>query len=194
MRQGISINEAQLAQDYPTHLHSKEFWEALGRAVATFGFLEETLAKAIFALSATSPVPDGTDPEAAVIEWIKSLERTVSDPLGPLIGRYEKLLRNHPEQRVEGIDHLIADLRRASEVRNAICHGSWGKPDAQGKSLPFFIDRNLRKIETPFDAALLDQLRSGTVGLACSVMNTVTHMGYQFPSSAGPGEPIMQDR
>jgi hypothetical protein len=30
------------------------FWEALGRTIATFGFLEEVLGKAIFAFTATT--------------------------------------------------------------------------------------------------------------------------------------------
>jgi len=38
---------------FPTHHQSAEFWESLGRAVATFSFLEEVLGKAIFALTAT---------------------------------------------------------------------------------------------------------------------------------------------
>jgi hypothetical protein len=38
-----------LPPSFPTQAHSPAFWEALGRAVATVGFLEETLGKAIFA-------------------------------------------------------------------------------------------------------------------------------------------------
>lgn len=40
---------------FPIHLHSAEFWEQLGRTVATFWHLEEVLGKAIFALTATVP-------------------------------------------------------------------------------------------------------------------------------------------
>ena len=36
-----------LPADFPTHRHKSEFWEKLGRAVATYGFLEEVLGKAI---------------------------------------------------------------------------------------------------------------------------------------------------
>lgn len=44
--------------NFPTHLHSVEFWGALGRVVATFGFLEQTLGKAIFSFTATREIPD----------------------------------------------------------------------------------------------------------------------------------------
>jgi hypothetical protein len=36
-----------------THRHSPQFWEQLGRTIATCGFLEEVLGKAIFAFTAT---------------------------------------------------------------------------------------------------------------------------------------------
>lgn len=42
-----------LLDKFPTHRHEAAFWESLGRAVATFGFLEEILGKAIFAFTAT---------------------------------------------------------------------------------------------------------------------------------------------
>jgi hypothetical protein len=35
-----------LPPGFPTQAHSPAFWEALGRAVATFGFLGEMLGKA----------------------------------------------------------------------------------------------------------------------------------------------------
>ena len=38
---------------WPTHRHTSQFWEQLGRTVATFGFLEEVLGKAIFAFTAS---------------------------------------------------------------------------------------------------------------------------------------------
>ena len=40
------------------------FWENLGRTIATFGFLEEVLGKAIFVFSATTPYPE-SEVEAA---------------------------------------------------------------------------------------------------------------------------------
>jgi len=44
------VNRDALPKMYPTHRHEPIFWENLGRVVATFGFLEETLAKAILHL------------------------------------------------------------------------------------------------------------------------------------------------
>ena len=53
---------------FPTHLHPAEFWEALGRVVATFGFLEETLGKAIFSFTATREYPE-EELEPAFAGW-----------------------------------------------------------------------------------------------------------------------------
>ncbi|MCI0466534.1 MAG: hypothetical protein L0Y57_05950, partial [Beijerinckiaceae bacterium] len=47
----------KLPAQFPTHLHPPAFWEALGRVVATFGFLEETLGKAIFPLPQRNSIP-----------------------------------------------------------------------------------------------------------------------------------------
>lgn len=184
------VDISKLPDSYPTHRHAHDFWESLGRAVATFGFLEEILAKAVFALTATTPVPEGANPDDAIRLWIKDLERVVSDTLGVLIGKYETALTTHPEAQVVGVDILIADLRHASRIRNVICHGSWAAPNEHGASLPFFVDRDLRIFNTPLDAAGLDRIRVGTVELACKVVSTVAHMGYQFPSSEGPGQRI----
>ena len=52
------IDRSGLPVSYPTHAHQPEFWEALGRSVATFGFLEEVLLKAIFALTATTHISE----------------------------------------------------------------------------------------------------------------------------------------
>src|SRR5690606_32245141 len=87
---------------------------------------------------------------------------------------------------------LIADLRAAAVVRNVMCHGSWGMPDDADRSLPLFVNKRIEKFETPIDIAYLEQLQRHTAELACAVINTVTHMGWQFPGSSGPEDPILR--
>ena len=60
--------------------------------------------------------------------------------------------------------------------------------------MPFFVDKKKRIFETPIDVAYLGQVRQHVVELICNVINTVTHMGWQFPGSSGPGNPIFQSR
>lgn len=185
------VDVERLPVNFPTHRHSSDFWQALGRAVATFGFLEETLGKAIFSFTAMRSYPDDQIQEAYG-SWLKTLERALSDPLGNLIDSYAKAVRDHGGASIESLDELIADLRAAAVVRNVICHGSWGMPDDAGRSLPLFVNKRIEKFETPIDTTYLDQLRRHTAELACAVINTVTHMGWQFPGSSGPGDPIFR--
>jgi len=185
------VDVDRLPVGFPTHRHSSDFWQALGRAVATFGFLEETLGKAIFSFTAMRPYPDDQAQEAYQ-GWLKTLERALSDPLGNLIDSYGKAVHDHGDASIENLNELIADLRAAAVVRNVICHGSWGMPDDFGRSLPLFVNKRIEKFETPIDMAFLEQLRRHTAELACAVVNTVTHMGWQFPGSSGPGDPILR--
>lgn len=182
-----------LAPEFPTHLHPEPFWTALGRAVATFGFLEEALGKAIFAFTATRSYPED-EVGAAYEKWLPTLRRALSDPLGQLIDTYGRAVREHQDATIENLPELLADLRAASTVRNVLCHGSWRAPDERGRSLPLFISRQGGRFDTPIDQAFLGQVQRHVAELACAVVNTVTHMGWQFPGSSGPGEPIWRDK
>ena len=185
------IDAGRLPPEFPTHRHPAEFWTALGRAVATFGFLEETLGKAIFSFTATRSYPED-EIDAAYNMWLPTLRRALSDPLGNLIDTFGKAAREHGSTTIENLNELLDDLRAASLVRNVICHGSWRVPDGAGRSTPLFVNRVGEKFEKALDVTFLDQLQRNTAGLACAVVNTVTHMGWQFPGSSGPGEPILR--
>ncbi|WP_456293242.1 hypothetical protein [Pseudomonas sp. AK106] len=185
------IDREHLPSDYPTHRHSGEFWEQLGRAVATYGFLEQALGRAIFALTATRQY--GQDElEEAYGKWPGLLERALSDPLGPLIDAYREALDNHHEMPAAKPEQLIKDLKCAAKLRNVLCHGSWQVPDVEGKSLPLFVDKKLNIFATSIDVAWLQQVREHVASLACDVIDSVSSMGLQFPGSAGLGEVILK--
>lgn len=192
-RKPYAVNFAALPDDFPTHRHDPRFWEALGRVVATFGFLEETLGKAIFAITATTEYSDEAV-AAAVVKWGGTLEAALTDALGAKITGYERAVKANGEGALGNITWLIEDLRKASKVRNALCHGSWGLPDEAGASIPFFVNRELLRFETKVDVAFLGQVQRHATELAVAVINSVTGMGWQFPGSNGPGEPIWQAR
>ncbi len=181
----------KLPAQFPTHLHPAEFWEALGRVVATFGFLEEMLGKAIFSFTATQQYSE-TEIQAAYGRWLPTLYRALSDPLGGLIDSYKKAVSENQKATISNPEELIDHLRKASVIRNVLCHGSWNRPpDELGQSLPLFINRNNDIFETSIDLAYLKQVQRHTAELACAVINTVTQMGYRFPGSNGPGNPIL---
>ncbi|MEG9624948.1 hypothetical protein [Pseudomonas guariconensis] len=183
------IDRDRLPTDFPTHRHSSEFWEQLGRAVATFGFLEEILKKAIFALTATRRyAPD--EIEEAFGRWERKLGQTLTDTLGRLTKDYGQALRAHPKGVVANVEDLIERLHRAAILRNVLCHGSWQAPREEGRSLPTFVSNELMIFNTPVDTLYLQQIRRGIVELSCDVIESVTGIGLQFPGSNSPGQPI----
>jgi hypothetical protein len=183
------IDTQKLPTDFPTHKHAPEFWEALGCTVATFGFLEEVLGKAIFSFTGTRRVPPNKA-QAEFEKWLPTLERALSDPLGGLIDSYAKAVRANTGTTITNIDELVEKLRKASVIRNVLCHGSWKIPDKEGRSLPLFVDKNKEVFETPIDVAYLKQMQRHVAELTCAVISSVTAMGWQFPGSNGPGLPI----
>ncbi len=186
---GYVVDFHRLPMGFPTHMHASTFWESLGRAVATFGFLEETLTKAIFSFTATKPYS-----EAEVLEaynkWLPKLEKSLTDQLWNLAESYGKAVREHPHSKLEGLDNLIEHLKEASKIRNVICHGLWRPPNADGASVPFFVNRQKERFETPINVDFIDQVQKHVTELICLVISSVTSMGWQFPGSNGPGKVI----
>ena len=177
-RNGVDQNA--LPENFPTHRHETYFWECLGRTVATFGFLEYILTKAIFAFTATTKYSE-EEFEKAYAQWLPTLEKFLSDQLRCLISTYSKAVRDNSDATIENLEDLLTDLREASKIRNVICHGSWRTPDQNGASIPFFVNRQKEHFKTPIDVSFLMQVQKHTVELVCAVINSVTHMGWQFP-------------
>lgn len=73
---GYLIDFNSLPKHFPTHRHDAKFWESLGRVVATFGYLEEILAKAIFSFTATKDYSED-EIEDAFSKWLPKLERAL---------------------------------------------------------------------------------------------------------------------
>lgn len=188
-RKGYVVNIGGLPNKFPTQVHSPSFWESLGRAVATFGFLEETLTKAIFSFTATRPYSEA-EIQDVYNKWVPFLEKTLSNQLDSLISSYEKAVKDHPDSNVNDFDRFVEDLRQAAKIRNVICHGSWHPPNQNGASIPFFVNRKKEVFETQIDCEFLDQMQRHTSELTAVVVSTVTAMGWQFPGSNGPGNAI----
>lgn len=185
------VRRDRLPPLFPTQLHSPQFWEQFGRTVATYGFLEEVLGKAIFAFTATRTYgPDEID--AAYQAWLPRLERALKDPLSNLAESYGKAARDNPATTAEIANELVEDIKKAIVIRNVLCHGSWQAPDANGASVPLFVNRQNEVSCTAIDIAFLQQVQAYVAELACCVIETVTHIGWQFPGGAGPGKPIIE--
>jgi hypothetical protein len=185
------IDQSRLPPLFPTHRHTAQFWEQLGRTIATYGFLEEVLGKAIFAFTATRKY-SADEIEMAYQAWLPKLERALTDQLWNLADSYGAAARDNPATTTENLEGLVDDIKKATAIRNALCHGSWRAPNADGASVLLFVNRQKQVFDTPIDVAFLEQLQAHVAELACSVMDTVTQMGWQFPGSAGPGHSILR--
>lgn len=183
------VDVDRLPAQFPTNQMDNAFWESLGRTVATFGYLESILGRAVFALTATTPYKN-SEIEEAYEKWLPTLERALTGALGSLISDYANAVRQHPNADDTELDILLNELIKASKLRNALCHGTWEPPNSQGASRPFFIDRKLQLFETPIDRKKMDQIRQRVTELSCEVINSVTQLGFQFPGTSGPGTPI----
>lgn len=190
LNQGHSIKVDELPAFYPTHKHSGQFWEALGRAVASFGFLENVLARAIFAFTATTRYPE-SEIEEEYKKWITKLENSLSDTLIPLIETYDSSVKNSGHSLPEHFIDLIDELKRVSEYRNVLCHGCWDAPDENGSSTPFYVrKRDKMKFTTAIDINILKNIQRSVSQLIVAIIETVTTLGYRFPGSRGPGSEI----
>lgn len=181
------INREKLDPNYPTHVLGTEFCEELGRTVATFGFIEDMLRKAIYGLTGAKQFDPEGDP-SVFADWIKTLEKTLKDQLGGLIDAYGEALATN--SKTKELDHaaLLAKLKAAKDIRNVLCHASWGKPDDKGAIVPRFVNRSLLVFATPVDIAFLKSTRAELRHLICDILDSVTSVGYQFPGSGSPGE------
>ena len=179
------IDKNKLPHLFPTHNHSSEFWEFLGRTIATFGFLEFILKRAIFAFSSRKEVLE-TDAKQELEKWYGMLEKVLPGQLYIIVERYEKIVKETPGANIENFDDLINDIKYSVDIRNILCHGSWDNPDENGATEPFFINRRLERCATHIDIAFLSQTQAAVADMACAVINSVTSMGWEFPGTETP--------
>ena len=185
-----TVNQSRLPPNFPTHGHHPEFWEQLGRCVATFGLLEEVLGKAIFAFTATT-LYQTHEIDVAYTSWPSQLEKALYEPLAGLITAFEKAGRANQSCDHTQLELLVQELNKAAQIRNLLRHGSSQLPDSKRASIPFFVNRKVQVFDTPIDTNSLKQIQASTANLICSVVDTITRMGFQFPGSGGPGIPII---
>jgi len=169
-----------LPERFPTHRHQREFWESLGRAVATFGFLEEILGKAIYSFMGAQTCNE-SEIDDALEKWKPKLEGALSDPLGKLITDYEKAVKEHKDTNDYDFGTLIDELEKAAEWRNILCHGSWQLPDVEGAFVPRFVNKRLEVFDDTVSTETLDSIQRSVAILSCKVINSVMAMGWPFP-------------
>lgn len=137
---------------------SSDFAEALGRAVAGFGFLEEVLKHAIHALSLDRL---GASPTEAQIDgWAARMEQIRGDSLGTLIDAFLGAC-----DRCGGRRDMRAELQAIRDRRNMLCHASW-KPVPQSEGggwRPAFVTSREIAVPARMVPADLRRIRAETL-------------------------------
>ncbi|TXL14348.1 hypothetical protein BMR06_16445 [Methylococcaceae bacterium HT5] len=180
------IDKEKTPKGYPTHKHQADFWEHLGRTVATFGYLEDTLVKGIYVFEVMTKRDKKVNNEKDLKDfedWNNKLNsrllNNMSLPFGELVKKYHNLANNNSlinkddviKEGLDGLDEIVKD-------RNLLCHAAWGLPNKEGKSLAIYVNNDEEKsyLETPIGTEFLQKIQKHTAELICLVMCIITKL------------------
>ena len=110
------------------------FWEELGKTVAMFGKLEESLISACYGLTKPPAEPSSLRPEQmqAHLEWYAKVEGFKTDAMGAATNRFLSLLKKDGRVPESVRDELRAQFDELRRWRNALCHGAWFRVSGDG--------------------------------------------------------------
>ena len=135
--------------------------ESLGHAIASFGFLEEALKRAIFSLTRKGLGARADD--RALESWLHRMEDIADDSLGTLIDAFIAAL---PAGKDGDRKSLSADLRHIRLMRNLLCHASWRPGSRDGHWRPTFINTRGERFPDEMSAKDLDEITQKTLTAA----------------------------
>ena len=181
------VDRERLPLDCPTNKGSRDLWEELGRTVASFGFLEDTLARTHLAITESRECNQDKIDEVFIQKWIQSLEASLYDTLNGLTKRICKALADDDRVPQEVGINIVERLKVLAVWRNALCHGAWTHFDANGSArLRFF--RKTKEGPEMLDEHLSPEkiacIRAEAVDLTILLMDVTGSIGVPFPGSA----------
>lgn len=170
------------------YLLPEEFAAALGQAVATFGWLEEVLKRALFSLERVRLAKDLSAPEMG--RWRHHMTDIADDSLGTLIEQLDGALRRHPG--IADRDQLNDRLVVLKHQRNLICHASWSPTADKARWRPAFVAMKGESVPDTMSAAELDGIRHQTEAAGrrlIAIMRMTGIAGEWIGEDGGPEHP-----
>lgn len=136
-----------------------DFAAALGQCVASFGWLEEVIKRAIYALDRARLADDLTPEELQA--WLTRIGGIADDSMGTLIEQLDAAMRRHPGLRDRNqITDRLGEIRL---YRNLLCHASWRPTDRKTHWHPAFVSAKGEVHDTAMTRADLDAIAQATL-------------------------------
>ena len=182
MRSYLPLDRSIMHPDWPLSRDSPEFWEELGKAVAAFGYLENTLVSSCYSLTVPPADPRNIQAEQIpdYLQWYAEAEAFRADSLHALAGRFDKLLKKDGRVPHTVRSELREQLDELRHWRNALCHGAWFGFSGDGAGvLSHYFMENKQVIRFPPMVALKDlaELRARVVDVTIRVEETASVAG-----------------
>lgn len=152
-----------------------DFAAMLGQCVANFGWLEEVMKRAIYALDRARLADDLTEEELQT--WLDHIGHLADDSMGTLIEQLDAAMRRHP-----GLQDRNRMTERLAEIRlyrNLLCHASWRPTGDDGRWHPAFVSNKGKVQDQALSLADLDRIRAETAEIGALVLRIMRASGEQ---------------
>ena len=185
--------EAKPTPNWPTHKGTSDFWEELGRAVATFAWLEFAMRRTFIALTWSQRCASETEALAILPDAEKQSVASVTDTFHWLTKKIEGVFDVDSRVSLEGGQWIVNSLREIGNYRNALCHGAWIRFGEDGSGQLLYVRKTGKREYEPyrqsFSSAQIRDIRNHSTEVARRLLDIEMSTGFEFTSRTSLEEP-----